>query len=377
MMNFISYFYAKNDRKEVSYLAYLKQAKTEEEVKALTVAGVKREYKSLATDYNRLINLDYLYCPYCGDFKSVNGFYSSKKTKSGIEHFACKSCILDMCTDYDKKTKTRKDNRQKTIDTFRKLDWTFIDNDYKDQLQHLEDDVGVKRTATAVQRLITMVQSLPQYRGKTFADSDFGYDDVEADVENNPAEESRQNARIIKQGKKRFGKGWSNEEYMFLETEYQDWTKRYACENKAQELLFKRICFKELDIDKAQLAGKETKELDKTLQELMGSLSVKPSQSNSNSFTEAKTFGQLIAKWEEEKPIPEPDEDFKDVDKIGLYIDVFFKGHLSKMMGLKNAFSSLYERYIAKYTVKKPEYEEDSDTEAIFDQIFGSEIDKE
>ena len=50
------------------------------------------------------------------------------------------------------------------------------------------------------------------------------------------------------------------------------------------------------------------------------------------------TFGQLIDKWEQEKPIPEPDEEFKDVDKIGLYIDVFFKGHLSKMMGLKNAF---------------------------------------
>ena len=67
----------------------------------------------------------------------------------------------------------------------------------------------------------------------------------------------------------------------------------------------------------------------------------------------------------------------KDVDKIGLYIDVFFKGHLSKMMGLKNAFSALYERFMSKYTVTKPQYDEDFDSEALFDQIFGSKIDEE
>ena len=89
------------------------------------------------------------------------------------------------------------------------------------------------------------------------------------------------------------------------------------------------------------------------------------------------TFGQLIDKWEQEKPIPEPEEEFRDVDKIGLYIDVFFKGHLSKMMGLKNAFSSLYEKFMSKYTVKKPQYDEDFDSEALFDQIFGSKMDEE
>ena len=164
---------------------------------------------------------------------------------------------------------------------------------------------------------------------------------------------------------------------MYLENEYQDWTTRYPCENKAQELLFKRICFKELEIDKAQKAGKDTKELDATLQNLMGSLNVKPSQKTSNALTDNLTFGQLIDKWEQEKPIPEPDEEFKDVDKIGLYIDVFFKGHLSKMMGLKNAFSSLYEKFISKYTVKKPQYDEDFDSEALFDKIFGTKMDDE
>ena len=107
----------------------------------------------------------------------------------------------------------------------------------------------------------------------------------------------------------------------------------------------------------------------------MASLSVKPSQSNSNALTEAKTFGQLIQKWEEEQPIPEPDEDFKSVNNIGLYIDVFFKGHMARMMNLKNAFSHTYEKFIKKYVVDKPQYDEDTDSDALFDQIFGTEAD--
>ena len=47
------------------------------------------------------------------------------------------------------------------------------------------------------------------------------------------------------------------------------------------------------------------------------------------------------------------------------------------MMGLKNAFSSLYEKFMSKYTVKKPQYDEDFDSEALFDQIFGSKMDDE
>ena len=252
-----------------------------------------------------------------------------------------------------------------------KMDLPYIDSLYKAQVKNVADASSEKNRHSAFAQYIVAIKSLPQYNNKTWANSEFAPDD-----DTNPDYEQKEVKKTIKAGRKRFG-NYPNEDLMFLEDEYQDWTTRYACESKAQELLFKRICFKQLEIDKAQKAGRETKELDKTLQELMGSLSVKPSQKNSNSLTEGMTFGQLIDKWEQEKPIPEPDEEFKDVDKIGLYIDVFFKGHLSKMMGLKNAFSTLYERYIAKYTVKKPEYDEDVDSEVLFDKIFGKSIDEE
>lgn len=339
------------------------------ELKKITVANLRQEYRKLANIYNRIMNEELIYCPRCGNWKNTNSFYASKESPDGIEHYGCRECILDECTDIDKKTKVRTDNKEKTIAVFKKLDWYFNEKDYYEQLSNISEGVGEKIRSTAAQQLIVMVRSLPQYKDKKFINSEFESEDLK--TENSP-EETKIVQKTLKAAKKRFGGSYSNEDLMFLENEYQDWTTRYPCENKAQELLFKRICFKELEIDKAQRDGKDTKELDATLQNLMGSLNVKPSQRSSNALTDNLTFGQLIDKWEQEKPIPEPDEEFKDVDKIGLYIDVFFKGHLSKMMGLKNAFSSIYERYISKYTVTKPQYDEDADSEALFDQIFGS-----
>jgi hypothetical protein len=45
------------------------------------------------------------------------------------------------------------------------------------------------------------------------------------------------------------------------------------------------------------------------------------------------------------------------------------------MLGLKNNLSHIYEKFIAKYTVNKPKYDEDEDSEVLFDQIFGKDLD--
>lgn len=348
-------------------MAFLKQAKTEEEVKKLTVVNVKKAYNELASDYNKLIEQDIIICPTCGEPITRANFYADKRYAIGVFP-ECKKCILAEVEQRTTKNSKPNETKESVKRMLQKMDLPYIDSLYESCCKSVADEVNEKNRKSPFLAYLVPIKSLPQYREKTWAHSEHesGYITDE--------EEVKINAKTIKNAKKRFGSGYSNEEYMFLENEYQDWVRRYQCEEKAQELLFKRICFKELDIDKAQKTGKDTKELDKTLQELLGSLNLKPSQKNSNALTEAKTFGQLIEKWENEKPIPEVDEEFKDIDKIGLYIDVFFKGHLSKMMGLKNGFSSLYEKFMKKYTVTKPEYDEDTDSEILFEQIFGSKV---
>lgn len=171
-----------------------------------------------------------------------------------------------------------------------------------------------------------------------------------------------------------FGTGFSSEDYEFLKKEYDDWTARHECNTKAQEEVFKRICFKQLEILKATRRGEDTKNLDATFQNLLDTAKLQPKQNSGEAMADNQTFGTLIDKWENERPLPEIDEELKDVDKIAWYMDVFFRGHLSKMMGLKNGLSGLYNKFINKYTVQKPEYDNDDNNEALFDAVFGGDI---
>ena len=355
-------------------MAYLKQAKTSKEISRLGVANVREAYNELAEQYNKIIDYDWMYCHKCGNFLSSDTFYMDDRFTSG-KFPLCKRCCLEIV----EQRKNKKDEPNETKESVQRMlqlmDLPYIDSFYEDCIKGARDEVKEKNRSSPFTTYNTAVRSLPQWRGMKWKDSEFDEDHLD------DAEKINENSRILKQAQKRFGKNYNSADLIFLENEYQDWIKRYACDTKAQEILFKRICCKELEIDKAQKNGKDTKEMDKTLQDLMGSLQVKPNQSNSNALTEAKTFGQLIGRWEDEydggKPVPEPDEDFKDVDKIGLYLDVFFKGHLAIAAGIKNAFSRLYDKFMAKYTVTKPQYSEDTSSEELFDQIFGSKIDEE
>lgn len=169
-----------------------------------------------------------------------------------------------------------------------------------------------------------------------------------------------------------FGAGFNDNDYEFLKREYEDWVARHECKTKAQEEVFKRLCFKQLEILKATQRGEDTKDLDATFQKLLETAKLQPKQNAGDATADNQTFGKLIDKWENTRPLPEIDEELKDVDKIGWYIDVFFRGHLSKMMGLKNGLSNLYTKFIEKYSVKKPEYSDEENSEILFDAIFGN-----
>jgi hypothetical protein len=174
-----------------------------------------------------------------------------------------------------------------------------------------------------------------------------------------------------------FGVGFKDEDYNFLKREYEDWVARHECKTKAQEEVFKRLCFKQLEILKATQRGEDTKDLDATFQKLLETAKLQPKQNSGDTTADNQTFGTLIDKWENTRPLPEIDEELKDIDKIALYINIFFKGHLAKMMGLKNGLSNLYTSFMKKYTVEKPEYDNDENSEALFDAIFGGDLSNE
>ena len=173
-----------------------------------------------------------------------------------------------------------------------------------------------------------------------------------------------------------FGPGYTAGQYKYLREQYEDWCLRYDCQSKAQEEIFKTLAIAQLNVQTSQQEGnqKKTTEAIRTLQDLMDTAKIKPKQKDDAALVEQNTFGTLIKKWEDEEPIPEPLDEWKDVDHIKHYITAWFFGHLASMFHLDNDSAHEYEEEIRKNTVERPQRisEEDSSMDSGFMEQFNA-----
>lgn len=309
------------------------------------------------------------YCTCCGKkYTKLKGnfvFSNSPLFASNMGYTSvCKTCV-------DKYFITLTDffsgNEEKAVDRMCQLfDWYYAD-----------DVLAATRKISADRSRIGAYPSkmqLPQIkkRGTTYLDTikdraSTNINDAEDLLE---AKEGLAGAKVKKKTFSMFGMGYTVEQYLFLQQEYEDWVSRCECSTKAQEQLFVQLCIAQLNVNIAQQTGGKVKEAMDAFQSLLGSANLKPVQRNDNALADSQSFGTLIKKFEEEKPIPEPDPEWKDVDGIVRYITVYFLGHLCKMIGIKNNYARMYDEEMAKYKVEKPQYSE-GDEEALFDAVFG------
>lgn len=324
-----------------------------------------------------LVVPDEISCMCCNKSYSSNEFYNSDsdlhKAIGRIPY--CRSCLDNFYNDYLKKYEELQysEPQRKSIERI----CMILNLYYSDKIFELADrDFKKNDGITTLFALYLKHVKLYQYRNKNYdttiherykdsKDETISmsmYSKKDADVDND-----------IQEAIDLFGQGFSNEDYMYLIEQYRDWTMRHECKTKAQEEIFKQICFVQLDILKATRSKMDTKDLLATFQKLLDTAKLQPKQNSGDATSDNQTFGTLIDRWENTRPLPEIDEELKDVDKIGLYVDVFFKGHLSKMMGIKNGLSNSYSNFMKKYTVDKPEYADDESSEALFDAIFGDQ----
>lgn len=310
-------------------------------------------------------------CFYCGkEYVDTNYYKSHSEFYSNIGKVPyCKQCIEKFYQYYYEKY-TNEGCLTPEKKAVKRLCMIF-DIYYKEDAYNAAIDSAKKRemNITPMGAYMKMIQ-LSQYKGKSY-DTTISDEEKEDFVVCAPINVS-DNYNVDEKTMNFFGIGFKDEDYKFLKREYDDWVARHECKTKAQEEVFKRLCFKQLEILKATQRGEDTKDLDATFQKLLETAKLQPKQNSGDAMADNQTFGTLIDKWENTRPIPEVDEDLRDIDKIGLYLEIFFKGHLAKMMGLKNGLSNLYSKFMKKYTVEKPEYNDDEDGEALFDAIFGN-----
>ena len=241
---------------------------SEEEIRKTGVAEVRKQYVKLADYYMRIFDRDLIYCPACDDFHAHYAFYEDKRYPSG--YFPeCKERLKRQALDYNKKTDTYTDNKEKTINVLRKLDLPFIEPIYNSAIIKVTEQLSAapRATSSAYQHYLTTIKSLPQYEGKTFKDSQMENDTVYEATDERTAREDI---------KKVFGDGLTEADYLYLQDQYDDWYARTQIDTKAQETLVVQICFAQMNLWKAQKSGKDTKDLVRSLNDLMGSANLQP-----------------------------------------------------------------------------------------------------
>lgn len=340
---------------------------TEEELKRTPIADVRKAYTKLALDYCKIMNREIVYCAACDDFHPLYSFYEDDRFGCKV-YPQCKDSLKIEAMDYDPKTETYTDNKEKTIEVFRKLDLPFIESMYDRALVRKEEGMGnsTRSGSSAYQHVLSTVKSLPPYNQMTFAQSQ--YDDT-AIYE---AEEVREARPEIK---KIFGDGFTESDYIYLQDKYDEWYARTQIDSLSQETYIVQLCFVQLNMWKAEKSGRDTKDLIKSFNDLMSGANLQPKQAAGNASGDTLTYGQLIEKLETTRPVSEVSEDFKDVDGIMKYISTWFLGHIAKAFGLKNVYSQTYEEEVKRYTVEPPKADEEGESKEIRQRLFGKDGD--
>lgn len=338
---------------------------TPEEVKRTPIGEVREAYNKLANDYNKIMNREIVYCAACDDFHPISSFYEDKRFGCMV-YPECKDALRLEALDYDPKTDTYKDNKEKTIEVFRKLDLPFIETLYDRAIARKEEGIGnsLRSGSSAYQNILTTVKSLPPYNTMDFSQSQY---DETAIYEAQDEREARPEIKKI------FGDGFTESDYIYLQDKYDEWYARTQIDSLSQETYIVQLCFVQLNMWKAEKVGKDTKDLIKSFNDLMAGANLQPKQNVNNASGDSLTYGQQIEKLEMTRPVSEPSEEFKDVDGIMKYISTWFLGHIAKAFGLNNVYSKMYEEEIKKYTVEPPKADEEGKSKEIRQRLFGKD----
>lgn len=145
-----------------------------------------------------------------------------------------------------------------------------------------------------------------------------------------------ENMKIPSHIKKRWGSGYSNEEYMYLEDNYEEFYDAYSHETPAERMLLMNITKSLLEAERSRKAGK-TKEYEnmmKLVSSMLTDANIKPSQKKNKGDEVGECFGTFIENIEKNEPIGEAIEEFADADGIGRLFERQFVKNFAKVFGL-------------------------------------------
>lgn len=275
-------------------------------------------------------------CSCCGTLKStVTGFYISYSpvwASNDKRMNMCKDCVIEIYERYV-------DYYGDEIKALYRLT-LLVDGYFSTSLVDVSMAQAKKTNSSLARVYFQKVNSLQQFKGKTSLDSEhisledgsiyeeFNKDSKEVDI-------IEDDFVVTSEIVRRWGKGMPKDDYSFLEEKYQELIAVYDHRNPVQRMLYENIARTQLEAEKSRRGGnlQMYEKMMSTLSKLMGDGNIKPVQENSVSDDDA-SFGMFIKKIENEEPIPEPLEEFKDVDGFRKYINEWFVKPFARIFDL-------------------------------------------
>ena len=210
---------------------------------------------------------------------------------------------------------------------------------------------------------IRQVNSLPNYRMNRYEDSSL-FEEKKTINTLNKVKPKNLTEDELQQSEEFWGAGMQEDEYIWLNTEFIDYTNRYKTDNsKTMEDYIAEICLTRLDIRNKRNDGKDVDKQVKMLNDLMTAAGIKPIQENQSVSADQDVFGLWIKKLENERPVSDPSPEWADVDGIRKYVITFFLHPLARLFG-KHRENPFYEESMAelnKYTVTPENNKEDGE----------------
>lgn len=277
-------------------------------------------------------------CTACGEEKAPNtGFYLSRsklyKFNDGRMPI-CKECLSKLF----KELQAKYSDEVKALYHLCMLFDIYFDKDLVAKSSNMEK---FSSDDNLLKSYMKNVNSLNQYKFKDSMSSDcIVLDDslIKKEKENieedNVVEEV--SFQVDNKMKTRWGASLPVEDYMFLENKYKEFTDVYECRTPAQRLIFEQIAKCLLRGEKALKKDNDVafEKMNNMVSKLMTDGNIKPIQEASVAEDDTATWGKWINLIEQERPIGEPCEQFKDVDKISTYITKWFTRQMQRVFDL-------------------------------------------
>lgn len=242
-------------------------------------------------------------CKKCGESKRLGDFYKSNSELNGDgKTTICKQCVQDryetLLTIYD----------GKSMSAFRHL-LMNLDEFFSEELYN---ECVIKDGTKFIGEYFKVVNRDKNYRENTSLNNT---------LESNETKDIQLEDGVISEELiLRWGRGRKKEDYILLEKRYNQKIEDYPSKKPAEKAILRSMCLLELDIEEARTSDKKNvPQLEKALSDKFKQLGINPSDNSMYDEQSMLIFGVIMGIIENDYPIAEIQDIYKDVDKYKYY----------------------------------------------------------